>query len=434
MDLTRKLSWRLLPLVFLGHLLLHLDRQNVGFGALQMNAAIGLSAEMFGFGAGVFFIGYALSEVPSNLMLARFGAPFWMGRIMITWGLVSAAMAMVQGPTSFYMLRFLLGVAEAGFAPGVIYYFSQWYPKSSRAFPIGVWMTGPAVAGVIGGPLATWLMSIDALGMPGWRWMYLIEGIPPLVLGLLFPFLLPKNIASANWLSSAERNWLTSELAAENAEKRHAAQHNFLAALRSPAIWIFTLVFFCNSIGLFSLYFWLPQVLKSGSATLSTFEIGWLTALPYLFAMLGTMGLGRTSDKTGDRRWHLAVLGTIAGLCLLAAGQTSSLMASYTALSVAIFCCWGFLTIFLAAPTAVLAGTAAAGGFAFINAVGNLGGFFGPYMVGALKDRTGSFSAGISVLAGTFFIAALIPIVVPRLFRPVRDVLASEPVEQNAVL
>jgi ACS family tartrate transporter-like MFS transporter len=386
-----------------------------------MNSAIGLTAEMFGFGAGLFFFGYAIFEIPSNLVLSRLGAPLWLGRIMVTWGLVAIAFAAVGGPNSFYVLRFLLGAAEAGFSPGIILYFAQWFPRAHRGTPMAIWMMGPALAAIIGGPLAAALMSLDWFSLPGWRWLFLIEGLPAIALGLALPFVLPKDVRSVTWLSESERAWVTGELEKEAAEKTDASQHQFLSALASPTLWIYTFTFFCISISFYSLYFWLPQVLKSGFADLTTTEIGFMSSLPYCITLVTSTVIARHSDRTGDRRWHLFVLGIGAGVGLVVAGQTgNSPLISYAALTVAICCTWAYLTIFNVVPTVILAGTAAAGGFAFINAIGNLGGFFGPYMIGALKDLTGSFSSGISILSIFVVLMAFIPIALPRLFRNVR--------------
>ena len=359
-------------------------------------------------------------EIPSNLILSRMGAPLWLGRILVTWGIVAVGFAAIGGPKSFYVLRFLLGVAEAGFSPGIIFYFAQWFPRSYRGTPMAIWMMGPAAAAILGGPLAAALLSINWFDLPGWRWLFLIEGLPAILLGVLLPFILPRDIRTAKWLPEDERIWVTNELEKEAAEKTDASQHHFLKALAAPTLWIYTFTFFCISISFYSLYFWLPQVIKSGFSGLSTMEIGLMSSLPYCITIVTSTIIARHSDRTGDRKWHLFVLGLAAGLGLIIGGQTSNPLLSYTALTVAICSTWAYLTIFNVVPTVILAGTAAAGGFAFINAIGNLGGFFGPYMIGALKDITGSFSSGISILAIFVFLMGLIPLVLPRLFRNVK--------------
>jgi MFS family permease len=415
-DTARLVSMRLLPTIFLALIMLQLDRTNVGFAALQMNSALGFSAEVFGFGAGIFFIGYAIFEIPSNFILRHVGAPIWIGRIAVTWGLVCCAMAFVQGPVSFYILRFLLGIAEAGFLPGVVYYLSMWYTNEQRAGGLGILFTASAAAGLIGGLLAGVLLKIDAFSLSGWQWLFLIEGGATVVVGIFFALTMPKSLADAQWLPAANRDWLEQTIERENAEKaKKIESHSFVASLKSSAVWIFSLAYFFLSVGFYSLFFWIPQVIKNGFPTLSNSEIAWVSAVPYVCGIVGLIVVSKYSDRSGNRGWHLGALGIVAGIGLIIGTQSQPIV-GFLSLCLGVTAAWAYLAVFWPAPMNLLGGTAAVGGLALINSLGNLGGFVGPYVVGIARDMTGTFNAGIIAFAACLMLSGVIPLAFSALF------------------
>lgn len=404
---------RLIPFLFLLYVVAYLDRVNIGFAALDMNRDLGFSATVYGLGSGIFFVSYTLLEVPSNLMLARVGAPLWIGRIMLTWGLVSVAMAFVRDATSFYVLRFLLGAAEAGFFPGIVFYLTQWFPARERARAIALFMTGTAIAGVIGGPLSSALLQADGwLGLRGWQWLFVIEGVPALLLAPVVWRRLAGGPADAAWLSPEQRTWLVETLAADAAASA-AAHHDLRRAFRSARLWVLALVYFAIVMAFYGVAFWLPQIVQSlGSASSAGAAI--ISAVPYVVAAAGMVFVGARSDRTGERRWHVAAPALVGAAGFLAAAALPhSLAGALVALSVAAFGIWGALGPFWALPTAFLRGTAAAGGVALVNAVGNIGGFVGPTVVGYARDATGSFAAGLWVLAAGLVVAAVAVLALP---------------------
>jgi D-galactonate transporter len=393
-----RVSRRLLPFLFLCYVAAYLDRVNVGFAKLQMQSDLALSDTVYGIGAGIFFIGYFLFEVPSNLLLEKVGARRWIARIMISWGLVSAATMFATGPASFYVLRFLLGVAEAGFFPGVVLYLTYWYPARRRARIIALFMSGVAVAGVLGGPLSGAIMAgfSGQHGLHGWQWLFVLEGIPSIVLGFCTLFYLDDNIRAARWLDDADKATLQHALA-EEARAKPPMRLRELFTHRT--VWLLALVYFLFVMGLYGVSFWLPQLLKN-SGVQDVFHIGVLTAIPYGVAAVVMVLAARHSDRSGERRWHTALAGFAgaAGLVVATLYAQDTVLA-LAALSVATA---GILTtfpIFWSLPTALLGGTAAAAGIAMINSVGNLAGFASPYLVGAIRDATGSTTAGITLLA-----------------------------------
>src|SRR5437588_4695213 len=410
--LISKIRWRLLPLMFAAYIIAYIDRVNIGFAALQMNPHLGFSATVYGLGAGVFFIGYFIFEVPSNLIMERVGARLWIARIMISWGLISAAMMFTRGPMSFYALRFLLGVAEAGFFPGMILYLTYWFPANERARAVALFMTANAVAGIVGGPLAGALLTMDGRGgLGGWQWLFLWEGIPAVAIGMIVFAYLPDGPQDAPWLTVSERRRLEQRLAVDASA---AAQHrrSVRQVLTDPRVWSFSWLYLALVIGLYSISFWLPQILKRFSGT-SDLLVGLLSALPYVFAAIGMVWIGGHSDLTGERRWHVAWPALLAagGLLLCSFANTSGL--ALAALSLAALGIWGALGPFWAMPTAMLSRSGAAAGIAWINAVGNLGGFVGPYAVGVLSDATGSLTIPLGALSSSLVIAAILALRVP---------------------
>ncbi|WP_338768299.1 MFS transporter [Massilia sp. METH4] len=412
--LYRRVSRRLLPFLFLCYVAAYLDRVNVGFAKLQMQADLALSDTVYGIGAGIFFIGYFLFEVPSNLLMERVGARRWIARIMISWGFVSAATMFATGPVSFYVLRFLLGVAEAGFFPGVVLYLTYWYPAHRRARIVALFMSGVAIAGVLGGPLSGAIMSAFAghAGLHGWQWLFLLEGLPSVALGIWTLFYLDDNLRAARWLGEADKAALERALEPEQRTRRHLPLPQLFA---SGTVWLLALVYFLFVMGLYGVSFWLPQLLKN-SGVQDVFRIGLLTAIPYGVAAIVMVLAARHSDRTAERRWHIAGAGVAgaAGL-LVATAYAHDTALALAALSVATA---GILTtfpIFWSLPTALLGGTAAAAGIALINSVGNLAGFLSPYLVGAIRDATGSTAPGITLLAASLVLGALLVLARGRL-------------------
>jgi ACS family tartrate transporter-like MFS transporter len=405
---------RLVPFLFLLYVVAYLDRVNVGFAALQMNADLGLSPSAFGFGAGVFFLGYFLFEVPSNLMLHRLGARIWIARILISWGAASTAMAFLTTANAFHVLRFVLGAAEAGFFPGVILYLTYWFPARERARTVALFMTATAVAGLVGAPLSGALLSMDGLlGVRGWRWMYLIEGLPAIALGFVVPRVLTDRPEQADWLPEDERAALVAEMAREHQAVGERPHTTLRAAFADPDVWRLSALYFGLVVGLYGIGFWLPQIVK-GLARLSDFEIGVVSAGPYLVAALGMLAVAGYSDRSGRRRGVVASSALVAAAGFLGAGLSTNAVASLAWLSLAALGVWASLAPFWSLPTAFLRGSAAAGGIAFVNSVGNLGGFAGPYVIGFARDLTGSFGAGLLALAAGLAAAAALAISLPR--------------------
>lgn len=401
-----RVTRRLIPFLFLLYNLAFLDRVNVGFAALEMNQALGFGPAVYGLGAGVFFLGYCLFEVPSNLILYRTGARVWIARIMVTWGVTASAMMLVRTPGSFYLLRFLLGVAEAGFFPGIIFYLTHWYPARERARAYSWFLAAIPLSGIVGGPLSGALLGLDGrLGLHGWQWLFLLEGIPSVVVGFLVLALLPERPGDAPWLAADEKAWLERTLAAERAEAVAAHGGSLRGALASPRLWWLGLVYFLIVAGLYAFSLWLPQLVKA-SGRLSNLEVGAITAVPYLVAAAGMVLVGASSDRSGERHLHLAVpaLAGAAGFVAVALLRTPAPLVA--GLSVAAFGLLACLGPFWALPTAFLKERAGAAGIALINSMGALGGFVGPYLLGVVKDRTGSFTPGLLLLAAMVAMAA----------------------------
>ncbi|MEW2395312.1 MFS transporter [Streptomyces sp. NPDC046862] len=402
----RKVVRRIVPFLILCYVVSYLDRVNVGFAKLQMSDDLGFSEAAYGLGAGLFFIGYFLFEVPSNLMLQRVGARAWIARIMISWGLVSASFVFVTNEAMFYVLRFLLGAAEAGFYPGVILYCTYWFPSHRRARVIAMFMSAIPVAGIFGNPLSGWIMDTfqGVRGWEGWQWMFLLEAIPALVIGVVTLFYLDNSVRAAKWLTDEEKAVVERAIAEDSA---HQTVHGRVwDAFREPKVWLMCLIYFCFVMGQYALTFWMPTFVESTGIE-GNLAIGVLSAVPFLAALVAMNLFGRSADRRRERRWHLIVPSLMGAVGFsLAAGWTGSTVLSLTALS---FAAAGVLTcapLFWSLPTAFLGGTAAAVGLAAINSVGNLAGFVGPYMIGALKDSTGSTSIPMYVLALSLVVGA----------------------------
>ena len=410
----QKVRWRLIPFLFILYIVAYLDRVNVGFAAIDMNRDLGFSAAVYGMGSGLFFLTYTLLEVPSNLMLARLGARVWIARIMFTWGVASTAMIFVTGPISFYGLRLLLGAAEAGFFPGLIYYLTQWFPARERGRAVALFMTATAMAGVIGAPLSSALLQLDgAWGLRGWQWLFLVEGLPAILLAPVVLTRLTEKPSDAAWLQPAEREWLMREMEAEHAQTSHA-HVTLRAALLSARLWLVAMPYLCIVIAFYGISFWLPQIVQA-STGLGSAAVVLLSAIPYVAATIGLVVVGASSDRTGERRWHVAVpcvIGAFGFVLTVIAPQTLTI--SLATLSVAAFGIWGTLGPFWTLPTAFLRGTAAAGGIALVNSVGNVGGFVGPILVGWIRQTTGQFGAGLLMLAAILIVGAVVVLVIPK--------------------
>lgn len=403
----RKVDVRLLPFLFLCYILAYLDRVNVGFAKLQMLRDLSLSEAAFATGAGIFFVGYFFFEVPSNVLLKRFGARLWIARIMISWGVISSCMLLVKGAWSFYALRVLLGLAEAGFFPGIIFYLTLWYPSRMRSTRTAWFVSAVAVSGIMGNPLSGWIMDrlSGALGLAGWQWLYLAEGVPSIVVGIWVIFYLDSSIEQAGWLTDAEKNVLSRNLWAEEQTK---TQHSLGAAFRSGTVWVLSAIYFTLMVGLYGIAFWLPTIVK-GFQIKGYLEIGLVTAIPYLFAMIGMIVLSRHSDKTGERRIHYVtnVTAGAAGLALSGVFHAQPVVA-IVFLSVAVLGVIGSMPLFWPLPSAFLTGTAAAAGIGLVNSIGNLGGFIGPNIPIWMRAISGDSSAALYVIAMTLVCGALL--------------------------
>jgi MFS transporter, ACS family, tartrate transporter len=394
----RAISWRLIPFLVLAYFFSYLDRVNVSLAALTMNPELKISPTMFGWGTGIFFIGYFIFEVPSNLALEKFGASRWIARIMVTWGIISALMSLVGGATSFYILRFLLGVAEAGFFPGIILYLTYWYPAEYRARFLAAFAVAVPVSTVIGAPVSGLLLGLDgAMGLKGWQWLFIIEGVPSVLLGIVTWFYLTDKPERANWLSAEQKAWLASKLDAEIAAKQAVKHLTLGEALSSPKVIMLSLVYFGFVSALYGMQFWLPQIVKAFGLTNA--ETGFVTAIPYLFGTIAMILWARHSDATRERVFHVGGPLLLTALALAASSYISDptmTMVVLTVAAIGVFCTFG---VFWALPTAWLSGTAAAGAIALINSIGNLAGFGGPYLIGWVKETTGNTSTGLLVLA-----------------------------------
>jgi ACS family tartrate transporter-like MFS transporter len=408
-QLYRKLAWRLLPPLYIIYILAYLDRMCVGFAQLQMKDALKFSDTVYGFGAGIFFVGYMLFEIPSNLILERVGAKLWLTRIMITWGLICCAMVFIETPQGFYILRFLLGLAEAGSFPGMILYFSYWFPAPVRAKYGALLITATAASGVLGAPLAGLLLGIDgALGLQGWQWLFLAEGAPSVLFGFVLYFWLTDRPAKARWLNAEEKSWLESTLAAERetASPQHAA--DLKQALRHPKVWLLALIYFAVVINYYSISLWLPQLIKSWTG-LDNVRTALLTGLPYLAAVIAMVLVGAHSDKTRERRWHIVACAWIAAAAFALSPYLVSPLWAIGAITVAAAGVWSTLAPFWTLPHTLLKeGPAKASGLALINSVGNLGGFAGPYAIAWLKTATGDFKLALPLLAATMAAGVLL--------------------------
>src|SRR5690606_29400107 len=399
------------------YLIAYIDRVNIGFAALTMKEDLGFTASVLGFGAGIFFLGYFLFEVPSNVILHKVGARIWIARVMLTWGLIAGGMAFVDSTTSFYVMRFLLGVAEAGFFPGIILYLSYWFPARHRAGVIAMFMAAAPIAVAIGSPISAALLQMDGIwGFAGWQWMFLIEAIPAVILGIVVFFYMTDRPEKAKWLKEDERNWLVKTMQDEDVGKNSNQHHSILRGLLNPRVLALALVYFGTSAGLYTLSIWAPQIIKD--LGVSSMTVGLVNAIPPIISVVAMVLWSRHSDRTGERTWHVAIACMLAAVGLVIAAGTHNmvgLIAALTIINVGISCSkpplWSM-------PTLFLSGTAAATGIATINSIGNLGGFAGPVMIGWIKDQTGSYAGGLYFVAGLLVLSTVLTLILSMTNKP----------------
>ncbi len=415
----RKVSLRIIPFIMLLYFMVFIDRVNIGFASLEMNTDIGLSPATFGFGAGIFFWGYFLCEIPSNIALHRFGARLWIARIMVSWGILAGVESQIQGPASFYVLRFLLGAAEAGFFPGVILYLSYWFPSRQRAAAVSLFMASAPLSTAIGSPLASMILGLNgALGLAGWQWLFILEAIPSVLLGFVTLATMTDRPEQAKWLADDERGWLVSTMNAERAGKAATETRSVWRALSDPRVLGVALVYFGTSAGLYTLGVWAPQIIKSFG--LPTSEVGLLNALPPTVAVVCMVLWSRHSDRTNERPWHVIIACLAAAIGLILAGLSPNVVAVVAALILVNVGIVSAKPPLWAMPTLFLSGPAAAAGLAAINSIGNLGGFAGPAMIGWIKSVTGSFAGGLFFVSALLIVSATVTFLVSRKVVPSR--------------
>ncbi|BAL26946.1 D-galactonate transporter (plasmid) [Azoarcus sp. KH32C] len=406
-----------MPFIMLLYFIAYIDRVNIGFAALTMKEDLGFTASILGFGAGIFFWGYFLFEVPSNIVLHKVGARLWIARVMVTWGIISGGMAFIEGPTSFYVMRFLLGAAEAGFFPGIILYLSYWFPARHRAGVTAFFMAAAPISTALGSPISAALLEMNGfMGFQGWQWMFILEAIPALILGVLVFFYMTDKPEQAKWLKDDERAWLVKAMNEENASKADNAKHGILSGLANPKVLALAMIYFGTSAGLYTLGIWAPQIIKQ--LGVSSMTVGFLNAIPPIVSVVAMVLWSRHSDRTGERTWHVILACLAAATGLVVAGGANSivgLIAALTLVNIGISCAkpplWSM-------PTTFLSGAAAATGIATINSIGNLGGFAGPAMIGWVKDQTGSFTGGLYFVAGLLVLSAFLTLMLARSQKP----------------
>jgi D-galactonate transporter len=402
----RKVAWRLIPLLFLCYIAAYLDRVNVGFAKLQMQQALQFSDSVYGFGAGIFFIGYFIFEIPSNVLLHKVGAGRWIARIMVTWALLSAATMFVNSALSFYIVRFLLGVAEAGFFPGIILYLTYWFPAARRGRATSLFLTAVAVAGIVGGPTSGWILhSLNGVnGWQGWQWLFLLEALPSLVLGVLAWFYLEDRVKNAQWLTPQERELIARDIAAEES---HKSDGGLGSVLSNGKVWLLAFVYFSVVSGLYGVSFWLPTIIKAMGVA-DPLRVGFISAIPWAFGVVAMVAVAHSADVRHEYRWHTAVSCAAGAAGLLASvAFHADVMLSMAGLTLCTMGIMSALPVFWSNPTSILGGTAAAMGIAFINSVGNLAGFAIPWIIGLIKDATHSTDNGLHLLAALMVLGAI---------------------------
>lgn len=411
----KKLNSKIIPFVIICYFVANLDKTNISIAALQMNADLGLTASMYGLGVGMFYISYIIFEIPSNIIMTRVGARIWIARIMITWGIISAGMSLVQTPTQLYVMRFLLGMAEAGFTPGIIYYISCWFPKSNRARAMSFFYMGSVLASIIGLPISGSILNMHGIAdIAGWRWLFAIEGIPAIILGVMVLGLLPSTPEKAHWLSGSEKEWLIAQLAEDNRSVTVNENHSWLSALKNKVVLLLSLVWFLQAFGSIGITLFLPLILKSIASEQSNFVISLLSAVPFIFACLFMYLNGRHSDVTKERSLHMGLPLILAGISLGAAIYSGNLLVSYILLVLTVGFNFALTPVFWAVTTEKLAGVAAAASIAFINTIANFVGLGLPPVLGKIKDLTNSYHYGLLIVAIALILGGIIGIAVSR--------------------
>ncbi|MDX5629348.1 MULTISPECIES: MFS transporter [unclassified Brenneria] len=411
----KQLNAKIIPFIIICYFVANLDKTNISIAALQMNADLGLSASMYGLGVGMFYISYIIFEVPSNILMTKVGARIWIARIMITWGIVSAGMSFIQSANQLYVMRFLLGMAEAGFTPGIIYYISCWFPKSNRARAMSFFYMGSVLASVIGLPISGSILNMHGIAdIAGWRWLFAIEGIPAVILGCLVLWRLPDTPEHADWLSQSQKNWLTTQLKKDNAGVEVGKTHSWGSALRNKTVLLLSVVWFLQAFGSIGITLFLPLIIKSVVTDQSNFIIGVLSAVPFIFATIFMYLNGRHSDLTKERSLHMGLPLILSGLLLAASIYTSNLFVAYILLVLTVGFNFALTPIFWAVTTEKLAGVAAAASIAFINAIANFAGLGLPPILGRIKDATNSYEYGLLIVAAALIIGGIIGIIIAR--------------------
>jgi D-galactonate transporter len=406
-SLYKKIAWRIMPILFIGYIIAYLDRVNVGFAKLQMMGDLKFSDSVYGLGAGIFFIGYFLFEVPSNIILHHVGARVWLCRVLITWGLVSGCTAFVRTPWEFYTMRFVLGLAEAGFFPGMVLYLTYWFPSHRRAKMVAIMMAGNPVSGIIGGPISGYILQRFAgkWGFAGWQWLFILEAIPAVIFGAILMKYLDNRVENAKWLTQQEKATVAAEIDEEAGVKTH---HSIRCVFTSPRVWLMCSILWGIVMGSYAIGFWQPTILRE-TGVKNAFDIGLLTMVPYTLALVSMILVGRHADKLRERRWHLVVPTFVAALGLILCTQAgSSTTIAMLGLVMALVGVVTALPMFWALPTSFLGGAAAAAGIALINSTGNLAGFFSPAIIGFLKTHTGTLNSGLFLVSGCLVASAIL--------------------------
>lgn len=403
----RRISRRLIPFLLVLYVVAYLDRINLSFAAHDMTRDLGFSAEVYGLGAGLFFVGYFLFEIPSNLILQRIGARIWIARIMISWGIIACAFMFVGSEPSFYLLRFLLGLGEAGFFPGILLYLTYWFPARRRAEAVALFMSATAIAGIIGAPISGAILGLHGLaGIAGWRWLFLLEGLPAVLLGIAVLAFLPRSPGDVGWLSGEEKLWLAAQLDQDRRKQEGRGAGGLGKVLRLPELWALCFVYFSLCLGMYGLALWMPTMVREISGG-SNLVVGFLSAIPYLAAAVGMVLAGRHSDRSGERRLHTALPALTASCCFLVCAVAPNGPIKFLAITGALFGIWSMLGPFWGLATSFLGAGAAAAGIAMINSIGNLGGFAGPWLIGLAKDLTGHYAAGFYLTAMVLAVAGI---------------------------
>jgi ACS family tartrate transporter-like MFS transporter len=416
---VRKISMRIIPFIFVLYIVNYIDRANIGYASLQMNAELGLTSQAFGLAAGLFFIGYFLFEVPSNVALAKFGARRWIARILVTWGILAVAMGFVQNDVQLYIIRFLLGVAEAGFFPGIIIYLSFWFRGKELATTIALFVASIPVSYIIASPLSTWIMhTISWADMSGWRWMFILEGLPAVILGVVCYFVLTERPKDAKWLTAKERDWITAELENEQAAKKGTVVHlSIWKTLANPKVLYLGAIYFVYQVGSLGVGYWLPQIIKGLSGTLDTTQIGLIGMIPYIVATVAMIWWSRRSDRKNERKAHSYIPMGVAAIAMFLAAILESPFLVIASISIALAGLYSFKSPFWAVPSQFLSVATAGTAIAAINSIGNLGGFVGPFAQGMIVDATGSQTAGLYFFAGLLVVSTAMMVAV-RLRKP----------------